>query len=158
MNELISLIKDNFSAFVEVMFFIPTRFKVWYWSEAVVLIIILAVAVGVIFLSDRLMRKYSLGFPASVLLTFLVLSLTLGLTGFFLSIPRLFRYVSNEFLIVGIGSPVFNLALGVMAALGNRLRNNHLIAGILLLLVAGLLFAYIFFTTFIVFLWPIINN
>src|SRR3972149_684263 len=137
MNELISLIKDNFSAFVEVMFFIPTRFKVWYWSEAVVLIIILAVAVGVIFLSDRLMRKYSLGFPASVLLTFLVLSLTLGLTGFFLSIPRLFRYVSNEFLIVGIGSPVFNLALGVMAALGNRLRNNHLIAGILLLLVAG---------------------
>ena len=158
MNGLINFIRDNFSTFVEVMFFIPTRFKVWYWSEAVVLIIILAVAVGVIFLSDRLMRKYSLGFPASVLLTFLVLSLTLGLTGFFLSIPRLFRYVSNEFLIVGIGSPVFNLALGVMAALGNRLRNNHLIAGILLLLVAGLLFAYIFFTTFIVFLWPIINN
>jgi hypothetical protein len=158
MNELISLIKDNFSTFVEVMFFIPTRFKVWYWSEAVVLIIILAVAVGVIFLSDRLMRKYSLGFPASVLLTFLVLSLTLGLTGFFLSIPRLFESVNYTFPIVCVGSPVFNLILSVIASFGSRLRNHRPIAGILLLLVAGLLFAYIFFSTFIVFLWPLINN
>src|SRR3990172_1177817 len=98
MNGLINLIKDNFSTFVEVMFFIPTRFKVWYWSEAVVLIIILAVAVGVIFLCDRLMHKYNLGFTASVLLTFLNLSLTLGLTGILLSILRLDLITSGPFL------------------------------------------------------------
>ena len=157
MNGLINLIKDNFSTFVEVMFFIPTRFKVWYWSEAVVLIIILAVAVGVIFLCDRLMRKYSFEFPASVLLAFFVLSLTLGMTGVLLSIPRLFVYVSEPFLLICIGSPVFNLVLGVFAALGHRLRNNHPIAGTLLLCGVGLLFAYLLFTTLAVFFLSLYN-
>lgn len=161
MNGLINIVKDNFSAFIEAMFVISSRFQIRYINdvgEVVVLIFILAVAVGVVFLSARLMKKYKTGFPAGVLLAFVVLSLTLGLTGFLLSIPRLFRYVSNEFLIVGIGSPVFNLALGVMTALGNRLRNTHLIAGTLALCVTGFLFAYLLFVTFIVFALPLINN
>ena len=159
-NDLINFITDNFSAFVEVMFIIPSRFQIRYVndvSEAAVLIFILAVAVGVVFLCARLMNKYNLRFAASVLLAFLALSLTLGLTGFLLSIPRLFRYVSNEFLIVGIGSPVFDLVLGVMAALGNRLRNHHPIAGALALCGVGFLFAYVLFTTFIMFVLRLNN-
>ena len=155
MNDLINFITDNFSAFVEAMFIIPSRFQIRYVndvSEAAVLIFILAVAVGVVFLCARLMNKYNLRFAASVLLAFLVLSLTLGLTGFLLSIPRLSASAFDTFLVVCIGSPVFNLALGMMAALGNRLRNHHPIAGAVLLFGVGILFAYVLFTTFIVFL------
>jgi hypothetical protein len=161
MNELITLVKDNFSAFIEAMFVISSRFQIRYVNdvgEVTVLVVILAVALGVVFLSARLMKKYKTGFSAGVLLAFLALSLTLGLTGFLLSIPRLFRYVSNEFLIVGIGSPLFNLALGVMTALGNRLRKNHPMAGTLALCGVGFLFAYLLFVTFIVFDLPLINN
>jgi len=151
MNELINLIKENFSTFVEVMVFIPSRFQIWYWEEAAVLVFILAFALGVVFLCDRLIKKYDLGFTTSILFTFLVLSLTLGLTGFFLSIPRLNLNPSAPFLIVGIGSPAFTLVLSVIASLGHRLRNNHAKAGTLLLFGVGLLFAYVLFTTFIVF-------
>lgn len=157
MNELINLIKENFFTFVEVMFFIPSRFQIWYWHEAALLVFILALALGVVFLCDRLMKKYNLEFIASALLTFLVLSLTLGLTGFFLSIPRLDLNPSAPFLIVGIGSPVFNLILGVVATLGNRLRNNHPIAGTLILYGVGFPFAYLLFTTFAVFILGLYN-
>jgi predicted MFS family arabinose efflux permease len=157
MNGLMNLIKDNFSAFVEVMLYIPSRFQIWYVSEVVILVFILSLALGVIFLCARLIKKYNLGFAASVLLTFLVLSLTLGLTGFFLSIPQLFRSVSDTFLVVGIGSPVFNLGLSVVASLGNRLRNNYPIAGTLLFCGVGLLFAYVLFTTFTLFALRLYN-
>ena|SRR3990172_6603385 len=157
MNELINLIKENFSTFVEVMVFIPSRFQIWYWEEAAVLVFILAFALGVVFLCDRLIKKYDLGFTTSILFTFLVLSLTLGLTGFFLSIPRLNLNPSAPFLIVGIGSPVFNLILGVVATLGNRLRNHHPIAGTLILYGVGFPFAYLLFTTFAVFFLSLYN-
>ena len=161
MNGLINLIKDNFSAFVEVTFFIiPSRFQIWYInevSEVVILVFILSSALAVIFLCDRLMKKYNLGFTASVLFAFLILSLTLGLTGFLLSIPQLSVSASDTFLVLCIGSPVFNLILSVMAALGNRLRNNHPIAGALLLCATGFLFAYVFFTTFILFALRLYN-
>ena len=153
-----NFIKDNFSAFVEVMFFIPTRFQIWYWHEATLLVFILAVALGVIFLCDWLMKKYNLGIAASVLLTFLVLSLPLGVTGFLLSIPRLSVSAFNTFLVVWIGSPVFNLILSVMASLGNRLRNNHPMAGTLLLYGAGFLFAWVLLTTFILFALRLFNS
>ena len=155
MNELISFINDNFSAFVEVMFIIPSRFQIRYVNdvgEVALLVFALALPLGVIFLCVRLMNKYNLRFTASVLLAFLVLSLTLGLTGFLLSIPRLPSSMSDTFPIVCVGSPVFNLILSVIASFGSRMRNHHPIVGILLLLGAGFLFAYVFFTTFIVFL------
>ena len=157
MNEWINLIRDNFSAFIEVMLFIPSRIQVWYFSEAIMLAVILSVALGVVFLSARWMKKYSLGFAASVLLAFLVLSLTLGLTGLLLSIPRLDLISSSPFLIVGIGSPVFNLVLGVVASLGHRLRSNQPIAGTLLLCGTGFVFAYVLFTTFVVFFLSLYN-
>ncbi|NOH03497.1 MAG: hypothetical protein HND47_16805 [Chloroflexi bacterium] len=151
MNELINLIRDNFSAFVEAMLFMPSELQIWHWYEAAVLAVILALAVGVIFLCDWLMKKYKTGFPSSVLLAFLVLSLPIILTGFLLSILRLDLISSDPFLVVGIGSPVFNLVLGVMASLGNRLRKNHRITGTILLLGTGFLFAWVLFTTFILF-------
>lgn len=160
MNELINTLKDEFSAFVEVMLIIPSRFQIRYVndvSEVVILIFILAVPMGVIFLCARLMKKYNLGFSDSVLLAFLVLSLTLGLSGLILSIPRLDLISSSPFLIIGIGSPVFNLVLGVIASLGHRLRNGHSKAGILLLFVSGLLFAYVLFTTITVFILGLYN-
>ena len=160
MNGLINFIKDNFSAFVEWMLAIPSEIQIQYVDvgEAAVLVFILVLPVGVIFLCDWLMKKHKPGFVGGVLLTFLVLSLTLGLTGFLLSIPRLFESVNYTFPIVCVGSPVFNLVLSVIVSFGSRLRNHHPIAGVLLLLGAGLPFAHIFFTTFIVFLWPLINN
>jgi len=104
MNELMNLIKDNFSAFVELMLFIPSESQIQSVGvgEAAVLVFILVVALGVIFLTARWMKKHNPGFTASVLLTFLVLSLTLGLMGFFLSILRLDLITSAPFLIVGI--------------------------------------------------------
>lgn len=160
MNELITLVKDNFSAFEEVMFVISSRFQIRYINdvgEVAVLIFILAVAVGVVFLSARLMKKYKTGFPASVLLAFLILSLTLGLTGFLLSIPQL-SGASDTFLVVCIGSPLFNLVLGVMASLGNRLRNDHPVAGALAISGVGFLFAYNLFATFILFALRLFNS
>jgi len=157
MNGLMNFIKDNFSAFVEVMSFIPSEFQIWHASEVAILVLILMFALAVIFLCNRWMKKYKLGITASVLLTFLVLSLTLGLTGFFFSIPRLFANMFDSFLVVCIGSPVFNLVLGVFASLGHRLRNNHPIAGTILLFGTGLLFAYVLFTTFIVFALRLYN-
>lgn len=160
MSGLIDLVKNNFSTFVEVMFFMPSRVQIRYVndvSEVVILVFILAVPVGVIFLCARLMKKYNLGFSASVLVAFLVLSLTLGLTGLLLSIPRLDLISSSPFLIVGIGSPVFNFVLGVIASLGHRLRNGHSKAGMLLLFVAGLIFAYVLFTTLTVFFLSLYN-
>src|SRR3990172_6845624 len=153
MNELMNLIKDNFSAFVELMLFIPSEFQIQSVGvgEAAVSVFILVVALAAIFLSARWMKKHNLGFTASVLLTFLVLSLTLGLMGFFLSILRLDLITSAPFLIVGIGSPAFTLVLSVIASLGHRLRNKHAKAGTLLLFGVGFLFAYVLFTTFIVF-------
>jgi len=151
MNELINLIRDNFSAFVNAMLIIPSELQVQSVGEAAVLVIILVVALAAIFLSARWMKKHNLGFTASILLTFLVLSLTLGLTGFLLSIPRLSSSVYDTFPVFCIGSPVFNLVLSVIASLGHRLRNNHAKAGTLLLFGVGLLFAYVLFTTFIVF-------
>jgi hypothetical protein len=121
---LITFVKEKFSAFIEAMLVISNRFQIQYVNdvgEAAILVFILAVAVGVVFLSTRLMRKYNTGFSASVLLEFLVLSLTLVLTGFVLSIPQL-SGASDTFPILCIGSPVFTLALGVMASIGSRLR------------------------------------
>jgi len=146
-----NFVKDNFSAFVEAMFFIPSEMQILYWDEAAGLVFFLLVALGVIFLSARLIKKYNLGFPSGVLLTFLVLSLTLGLTGFLVSIPRLSVSVLDPFMVICIGSPVFNLVPGVLTSFGSRLRNNHPIAGRILLFGAGILFAYILFTTFIFF-------
>jgi hypothetical protein len=151
MNEFVEFIKDKFSTFVEEMFFIPSEFQIWYWSEVAVLVFILVLALGVIFLCDRWMKIYKLRFAASVLLTFLVLSLTLGLTGFLVSIPRLSVSVFDTFMVVCIGSPIFNLVLGVIASFGSRLRNNHPIPGALLLFGAGFVFGYVLFTTFILF-------
>lgn len=159
MNELINLIKGNFSAFVEVMLFIPSELQIQYVGvgEAAVLVFILIVALAAIFLSARLMKKHNPGFTASVLLTFLVLSLTLGLTGFILSIPRLSSSVYNTFPVLCIGSPVFTLVLSVIASWGHRLRSNKPIAGTLVLFGAGLLFAYVLFTTFILFALRLYN-
>jgi len=153
MNGLIDLIKDKFSAFVELMLFIPSEIQIQSVGvgEAAVLVFSLVMAVAAIFLSARWMRKRNLAFTASVLLTFLVLSLTLGLTGFLVSIPRLSVSVFDTFIVVCIGSPVFNLVLGVITSFGSRLRNNHPIAGTLLLFGVGILFAYVLFTTFIFF-------
>ena len=160
MNGFVNFIKDNFSAFLEWMLFIPSEIQIQSVDvgEAAVLVLILVLPLGVIFLCDWLMKKHKPGFVGGVLLTFLVLSLTLGLTGFLLSIPRLSSSVYDTFPLLCIGSPVFNLIPSVIVSFGSRLRNHHPIAGILLLLGAGLSFAYIFFTTFIVFLWPLINN
>ena len=161
MNGLLNFIRDNFSAFVEVMLLIPSRFQIWSVFrirsasdviEAVVLVFALALPVGVIFLCDRWMKKYKLGFRASVLLAFLVLSLALALPGLLLSIPRLPYSMTDTFPIVCVGSPVFILVLSVIASLSSRLRNHNPAAGILLLIGAGLLFAYILFTTLTVFL------
>jgi hypothetical protein len=157
MNGWMDFLIGYFSVFFEVMFLIPSQFKIWYWHEAALLGLILAVALGVIFLCDWLVKKYTPGFTASVLLTFLVLSLTLGLTGFFLSIPRLALNPLAPFLIVGLGSPVFNIVLGVIATLGNLLSRKHPKAGTLLLSVVGLLFAYVLLTTFAVFFLSLYN-
>ena len=157
MNGLMNFLIGYFSVFFEVMFFMPTQFQVWYWSEAALLVFILVVALGVIFLCDRLVKKYNLRFAASVLLTFLVLSLTLGLTGFIVSIPRLDLKPLVPFLIVGLGSPVFNIVLGVVAALGNRLSQNHPKASAFILFGVGLLFAYVLLTTFAVFVLSLYN-
>jgi hypothetical protein len=159
MNELINFIKDKFSAFVELMIFIPSELQISSTgvSELAVLVFILVVALAAIFLSARWMKKYNPGLAGSVLLAFLILSLTLGLTGFLLSIPQLSVSASDTFLVLCIGSPVFNLILGVMAALGNRLRNNRPIAGALLLCATGFLFAYVLFTTFILFALRLYN-
>lgn len=146
-----------FSAFFRIMFFAPTRFKVWYWSEGVLLISILVAALGVIFLCAWLMKKYRPGFAASVLLTFLVLSLTLGLTGIIMSIPRLDLRPAIPFLIVGLGSPIFNIVLGVIVALGDRLSRRHPKGGALLLFGAGILFAYVLLTTVAVFALSLYN-
>ena len=142
------------------MLFIPSRFQIRYVNdagEAAVLVIVLGLAVGVVFLSARLMKKYRLGFPASVLLTFLVLSLTLGLIGFLLGISRLSSSLYTTFPVLCIGSPVFNLTLSVIVAWGHRLRNHRPITGTLLLGSTGLLFAYILFTTFILFVVRLYN-
>jgi hypothetical protein len=157
MNGWMDFLIGHFSVFFEVMFFIPTRFQIWYWSEAALLGLILAVALGVIFLCNWLMKKYNLGLTASVTLTFLILSLTLGLTGFLLSIPRLDLNLLAPFLIVSLGSPVFNILLGVVATLGNRLSRNHPKAGTLLLVGVGTLFAYVLLTTFAVFFLSLYN-
>lgn len=141
------------------MLVISNRFQIQYVNdvgEAAILVFILAVAVGVVFLSTRLMRKYNTGFSASVLLEFLVLSLTLVLTGFVLSIPQL-SGASDTFPILCIGSPVFTLALGVMASIGSRLQDNHPLAGRLTLFVTGFLFAYILFVAFILFALRLYN-
>jgi len=111
MNGLMNFMKGHFSAFIKVMLLIPSEFQVRYASEVVVLVFILALGLAAIFLCDRLMTKYNLGFAASVLLTLLILSLTLGLMRFFMSIPRLFLNVSDTFLVVCVGSPIFNLVL-----------------------------------------------
>ena len=157
MNGLMNFMKGHFSAFIEVMLLIPSEFQIRYVSEVVVLVFILALGLAAIFLCDRLMTKYSLGFAASVLLTLLILSLTLGLTGFLLSIPRLSSSVYDTFPLLCIGSPVFNLILSVIASLGHRLRNNHAKAGTLLLFGVGLLFAYVLFTTIIMFTFRLYN-
>ena len=159
MNGLMNLIKDNFSAFVQAMLFIPSEFQIQSVGvgEAAVLVFILVVALAAIFLSARWMKKHNLGFTASVLLTFLVLSLTLGLTGFLLSIPRLSSSVYDTFPVLCIGSPVFNLVLSVIASLGHRLRSNHPIAGTLILYGVGFLFAWILFSTFIMFALRLYN-
>src|SRR3989304_3412364 len=107
MNGLMNFIKDNFSAFVNAMLIIPSELQVQSVGEAAVLVIILVVALAAIFLSARWMKKHNLGFTASVLLTFLVLSLTLGLMGFFLSILRLDLITSAPFFIFGIGFASF---------------------------------------------------
>src|SRR3990172_3667064 len=157
MNGLMDFLLGYFSVFFEVMFFIPTRLKVWYWHEAALLGLILAVALGVIFLCNWLMKKYNLGFTASVLLTFLILSLTLGLTGVLLSIPRLDLNPSIPFLIVGLGSPVLNIALSLVAALGNRWSQNYPKAGTLFLFGVGILFSNVLLTTFAVFFLSLYN-
>lgn len=157
MNGLINFIKDHFSAFIEVMLLIPSEFQIRYVSEVVVLVLILALGLAAIFLCDRLMTKYNLGFAASVLLSFLILSLTLGLMGFFMSIPRLFVNVSDTFLVVCVGSPIFNLALGVVTSLGNRLPNYYPKAGVLLLCGGGFLFAWILLITFSVYFLGLYN-
>jgi len=146
MNGLMDFLIGYFSVFFEVMFFIPTRFKVWYWHEAALLGLILAVALGVIFLCNWLMKKYNLGFTASVLLTFLILS-----------IPRLDLNPSIPFLIVGLGSPVLNIALSLVAALGNRWSQNYPKAGTLFLFGVGILFANVLLTTFAVFFLSLYN-
>ena len=152
MTGLMTFIKDNFSVFLEVMFFVPSSsFQISYVSEVVLLVFILTLALTVIFLCDRLLKKYDLRFTTSVLLTFLVLSLTLGLTGIFLSILRLDMNMSNAFVAVGIGSPIFNLVLGVIASVGNRLRKNHPKTSTLLLCGVGFLFAWVLLTTFLIF-------
>jgi hypothetical protein len=157
-----NFIEDNFSAFLEWMLFIPSNFQIQPVFrirsvddviEAAILVFVLVLPMGVIFLCARWMKKYNLGLPASVLLAFLILSLALGMIGLILSIPRLSYSISDTFPIICVGSPVFNLVLSVIIALGHRLRNHRPIAGALLLFVAGLLFAYVFFTTVTVFLW-----
>lgn len=157
MNGWMDFLMGYFFVFFEVMIFVPTRFKVWYWSEGVLLISILVAALGAIFLCHWLMKKYHLGFAAGVLLTFLLLSLTLGLTGLFVSIPRLDLNPTIPFLIVGLGSPVFNIVLGVIVALGNRLSRSHPKPGALLLFGAGILFAYVLLTTVAVFALSLYN-
>jgi len=157
MNGLMNFIKDNFSAFLEAMMFIPSEFQIWYVSEVAVLVIILVLALGVIFLCDRLIKKYNLGFTASVLLTFLILSLTLALTGLIISIPRLYLSAFDFFLVVGIGSPAFNIVLSMIATLGNRLHKNYPIAGTLLLCGVGFLFAWILIATFVLFILGLYN-
>lgn len=159
MNGLMNFIKDKFSAFVELMLFIPSEIQIHSVGvgEAVVLVFILVVALAAIFLPARWMRKHNLGSTASILLTFLVLSLVLGLTGLLLSIPRLSSSMYDTFPVLCIGSPVFNLVLGAIAALGHRLRSNQPIAGTLLLCGAGFVFAYLLFITIIMFAFRLYN-
>jgi len=102
-------------------------------------------------------KKSDLGFAASALRTFLVLSLVVGLTGVFMSITALGRNPSGPFLIVAIGSPVFNIVLSVIATMGNRLRVNSPKAGALLLIGVGFLFAWVLVTTFAVFVFGLHN-
>ena len=68
-----------------------------------------------------------------------------------MSIPRLSVSALDTFMVICIGSPTFNVVLGVIASFGSRFRNNHPTPGTLLLFGAGFVFGYILFTIFILF-------
>lgn len=146
-----NFVREQLSAYVEVMVFAATRLRLRHWSEAAVIGLILIVALGVIFLCDRWMKNYRLRFAAGAVLSSLVLSLAVGVMGLLLSLPRLFSAVRDTFPVVCIGSPAFILTLGLLISFGSRLRHRRPLSGLAILLGAWLLSAYIFFATFIVF-------
>jgi len=125
-------------------------------SGLALLALFLILAVSLIFLCDWLVRKFNLGFAAGVILTLLILSLAVGLTGLFMSIPSLGN-AAGPFLIVGSGSPVFNIVLSVIASLGNRLKKKYPKAGGAILCGVGFLFASALATTFVVFFYALYN-
>src|SRR3990172_50275 len=63
--------------------------------------LLLILAISLIFLSERLVKKYALGFAAGVLLRFIVLSLAVGLIGLLMSLMGISRLegASGTFLI-----------------------------------------------------------
>ncbi|HLE15904.1 MAG TPA: hypothetical protein VI776_14235 [Anaerolineales bacterium] len=157
MNGTSNFILDNFYTFFRVMLLIPSKIQSWQGDDVALAVFFLILAMPVIFLCDRLMKKYDLGFAANVLLAFLVLSLAEGLMGLIMSIPRLLVSASRPFLVLGIGTPVINIALGVIASLGNRLRKKYPKAGAFLLCGVGFPFAWVLATTFVLFFLGLYN-
>ena len=71
MNGFMNFIKDTFPAFLEwMLFFISNSFQLPSVAEVAFLGSILALALGVMFVCDRLMKKHNSRYTGGLLLTF----------------------------------------------------------------------------------------
>jgi hypothetical protein len=155
MRELLNLIMESFSDYFWVMFQVPSILilseRGGRGGRLALSAFILILAISLIFLCDRLVKKYALGFAAGVILTFFVLSLAVGLIGLLMSLMSISRLgsASGTFLTVCSGSAVINIVLSLIAAMGNRLKNKSPKAWAALLCGVGFLYAWSLATTFL---------
>ena len=157
MRELLNLIMESFSDYFWVMFQVPSILilseRGGRGGRLVISAFLLILAISLIFLCDRLVKKYALGFTAGVILRFFLLSLTVGLIGMLMGLMSISRLegASGTFLAVFLGSAVINIVLSLVAAMGNRLKNKSPTAGAALLCGVGFLYAWSLATTFLAF-------
>jgi hypothetical protein len=158
MIELLHFIRESFPLYFGTIFRAPSiLIQEWRGTGIATLAVSLIVGTAMIFLCARLVKKYDLEFILSVILTTLILSLTVGLIGLFMSISSLGN-AFYPFLIIGCGSPILNIVLSMLVVRGNRLQNNTPKAGLLWLCGVGLLFAWSLTAIPIIFFYALYNN
>jgi hypothetical protein len=157
MIEFLNLMRESFPLYFRMMYAAPSLLiEGWQGTGAATLIFLLILAIAIIFLCERQVRKRELEFTLGVIFTTLVLSLTVVLIGLLMSILSSGN-VLFPVAIVGCDSPVLNIVLGVLVVLSSQLKNNFRKAGIVILYGAGFLFAWALAATTIIFFYALYN-
>jgi hypothetical protein len=154
---ILDAIREGFPFYFRMIFAAPSvLIQEWRGIGIVILTFSLILAIAITFLCNRWVQKRNLEFIPGVILTALVLTLTIGVVGLVMSLSSLANAL-YPFIIVGCGSSVLNIVLGVLVVSAGRLKARSPKAGTILLGGVALLFALALAATPLIFFYALYN-